>query len=207
MNRAELKAAAKEQIKGNIGMLFLCGLIIFGIALACAFIPMVGGVASFLVTPPLSLGVCMIYLGLTEGKKAEVGTLFQGFQSFGKSIWLSILVAVFTFLWTLLLYIPGIIKGLSYSMAFYVLADNPEMTAREALRERKEIMHGHKWDLFVLELSFFLWMILGLFTLGFAYIYVIPYMSATVANFYQKIKRQPQVVEAPVEEIPVEEMI
>ena len=207
MNRAELKAAAKEQIKGNIGMLFLCGLIIFGIALACAFIPMVGGVASFLVTPPLSLGVCMIYLGLTEGKKAEVGTLFQGFQSFGKSIWLTILVAVFTFLWTLLLYIPGIIKGLSYSMAFYVLADNPEMTAREALRESKEIMHGHKWELFVLELSFFLWMILGLFTLGFAYIYVIPYMSATVANFYQKIKRQPQVVEAPVEEIPVEEMI
>ena len=207
MNRAELKAAAKEQIKGNIGMLFLCGLIIFGIALACAFIPMVGGVASFLVTPPLSLGVCMIYLGLTEGKKAEVGTLFQGFQSFGKSIWLSILVAVFTFLWTLLLYIPGIIKGLSYSMAFYVLADNPEITAREALRESKEIMHGHKWELFVLELSFFLWMILGLFTLGFAYIYVIPYMSATVANFYQKIKRQPQVVEAPVEEIPVEEMI
>ena len=207
MNRAELKAAAKEQIKGNIGMLFLCGLIIFGIALACAFIPMVGGVASFLVTPPLSLGVCMIYLGLTEGKKAEVGTLFQGFQSFGKSIWLSILVAVFTFLWTLLLYIPGIIKGLSYSMAFYVLADNPEMTAREALRESKEIMHGHKWELFVLQLSFILWMILGLFTLGFAYIYVIPYMSATVANFYQKIKRQPQVVETPVEEVPVEEMI
>ena len=207
MNRAELKAAAKEQIKGNIGMLFLCGLIIFGIALACAFIPMVGGVASFLVTPPLSLGVCMIYLGLTEGKKAEVGTLFQGFQSFGKSIWLSILVAVFTFLWTLLLYIPGIIKGLSYSMAFYVLADNPEMTAREALRESKEIMHGHKWELFVLQLSFILWMILGLFTLGFAYNYVIPYMSTTVANFYQKIKRQPQVVETPVEEVPVEEMI
>ena len=207
MNRAELKAAAKEQIKGNIGMLFLCGLIIFGIALACAFIPMVGGVASFLVTPPLSLGVCMIYLGLTEGKKAEVGTLFQGFQSFGKSIWLTILVAVFTFLWTLLLDIPGIIKGLSYSMAFYVLADNPEMTAREALRESKEIMHGHKWELFVLQLSFILWMILGLFTLGFAYIYVIPYMSTTVANFYQKIKRQPQVVETPVEEVPVEEMI
>ena len=207
MNRAELKAAAKEQIKGNIGMLFLCGLIIFGIALACAFIPMVGGVASFLVTPPLSLGVCMIYLGLTEGKKAEVGTLFQGFQSFGKSIWLSILVAVFTFLWTLLLYIPGIIKGLSYSMAFYVLADNPEMTAREALRESKEIMHGHKWELFVLQLSFILWMILGVFTLGFAYIYVVPYMSTTVANFYQKIKRQPQVVETPVEEVPVEEMI
>ncbi|MBP3451742.1 MAG: DUF975 family protein [Agathobacter sp.] len=203
MNRAELKAAAKEQIKGNIGMLFLCGLIIAGISFACAIFP----IAMILVTPPLSVGLCMVYLGLTEGKKAEVGTMFKGFQVFGKSIWLTILVAVFTFLWTLLFYIPGIIKTYSYSMAFYVLADNPEMTAREALRESKEIMKGHKWELFVLELSFILWMILGLFTLGFAYIYVIPYMSATVANFYQKIKRQPQVVEAPVEEVPVEEMI
>ena len=197
MNRAELKAAAKEQIKGNIGMLFLCGLIIVGISFACTIFP----VAMILVTPPLSVGICMVYLGLTEGKKAEVGTMFQGFQVFGKSIWLTILVAVFTFLWTLLFYIPGIIKGLSYSMAYYVLADNPEMTAREALRESKEIMHGHKWELFVLQLSFILWMILGVFTLGIAYIYVIPYMSATVANFYQKIKRQPQVVEAPVEEM------
>lgn len=203
MNRAELKAAAKEQIKGNIGMLFLCGLIIAGISFACAIFP----IAMILVTPPLSVGLCMVYLGLTEGKKAEVGTMFKGFQVFGKSIWLTILVAVFTFLWTLLFYIPGIIKTYSYSMAFYVLADNPEMTAREALRESKEIMKGHKWELFVLELSFILWMILGLFTLGFAYIYVVPYMSTTVANFYQKIKRQPQVVETPVEEIPVEEMI
>ena len=203
MNRAELKAAAKEQIKGNIGMLFLCGLIVIAICLACSFIP----VASILVTPPLSVGICMVYLGLTEGKKAEVGTMFQGFQVFGKSIWLTILVAVFTFLWTLLFYIPGIIKSYSYSMAFYVLADNPEMTAREALRESKEIMKGHKWELFVIYLSFILWHLLAIATLGIAYIYVGPYMSATVANFYQKIKRQPQVVEAPVEEAPVEEMI
>ena len=196
MNRAELKAAAKEQIKGNIGMLFLCGLIVIAICLACSFIP----VASILVTPPLSVGICMVYLGLTEGKKAEVGTMFQGFQVFGKSIWLTILVAVFTFLWTLLFYIPGIIKSYSYSMAFYVLADNPEMTAREALRESKEIMKGHKWELFVIYLSFILWHLLAIATLGIAYIYVGPYMSATVANFYQKIKRQPQVVEAPVAE-------
>lgn len=207
MNRAELKAAAKEQIKGNIGMLFLCGLIVVAISFGCAFIPMVGGLVSFLVSPPLSVGMCLIYLGLTEGKKAEVGTMFQGFQVFGKSIWLSVLVAVFTFLWALLFYIPGIIKGLSYSMSYYVLADNPEMTAREALRESKEIMKGHKWELFVIYLSFILWHLLAIATLGIAYIYVGPYMSATVANFYQKIKRQPQVVEAPVEEAPVEEMI
>lgn len=200
MNRAELKAAAKAQIKGNIGMLFLCYLIIFGISLVAGFIPVVGAIVSIVVTPALALGLNMIYLGLTEGKNVEVGTIFKGFQSLGKALWLMILVAVFTFLWTLLFYIPGIVKGLSYSMAFYVLAENPEMTAREALRESKEIMQGHKWELFVLQLSFILWMLLVTVTFGIAAIYVVPYQTCTIANFYQKIKRQPQATEVPVVE-------
>lgn len=198
MNRAELKAAAKAQIKGKIGMLFLCYLIVFGIGLVAGFIPVVGVIVSIVVTPALSLGLNMIYLGLTEEKNVEVGTLFKGFQFVGKALWLTILIAVFTFLWTLLFYIPGIVKGLSYSMAFYVLAENPEMTAREALRESKEIMHGHKWELFVLQLSFILWMLLVTVTFGIAAIYVVPYQTCTVANFYQKIKRQPQAMESPV---------
>lgn len=200
MSRAELKVAAKAQIKGNIGIIFLCTLIVFGISFACAFIPVIGGFSTILISPPLSVGICLIYLGLTEGKKAEVGTMFKGFQVFGKSIWLCILIAVFTFLWSLLFMVPGIVKSYSYSMAYYILADNPEMTAREALRESKEIMKGHKMDLFVIHLSFILWCVLGAFTLGLAYIYVTPYMSATVANFYQSIKRQPQSVETTVEE-------
>lgn len=200
MNRAELKAAAKSQIKGNIGMLFLCYLIIFAISLVSGFIPVAGGIVAFVITPPLSVGLVLIYLGLTEGKKVEVGTLFSGFQYFGKSIFLMILVAVFTFLWSLLFCIPGIIKGLSYSMAYYILAENPDMTAREALKESKEIMQGHKWELFVLQLSFILWILLTIVTFGIAAIYVVPYQTCTVANFYQKIKRQPQVQEEPTAE-------
>lgn len=209
MSRAEMKAAAKQQIKGNIGMLFLCVLIVCGISVVCGIIPIIGWIGALLVAPPLAVGMCKVYIGLTEGKKAAVGTMFEGFESFGKSIWLFILIGVFTYLWTLLFIIPGIIKTYSYSMAPYVLADNPEMTAREALRESKEIMHGHKWELFVIHLSFILWEILGLFTLGIAYIYIYPYMATTVANFYQKIKRQPLVEEAPVEEptIAQEDMI
>lgn len=205
MSRAELKAAAKSQIKGNIGMIFLCTLILFGISLACVFIPVVGSVISLVITPAFSVGFCLIYLGLTEGKKAEIGTMFKGFQVFGKALWLNILIAIFTTLWTMLFVVPGLIKSYSYAMAYYVLADNPEMTAREALRESKEIMKGHKWELFVIHLSFILWNILATLTLGIAYIYVVPYMGATVANFYQKIKRQPEVVEVITEESPVEE--
>lgn len=200
MSRAELKAAAKAQIKGKIGMLFLCYLIIFGIGFVAGIIPVVGGIAGFVITPALSIGLCLIYLGLTEGNNVEVSTLFKGFQYLGKAIWLTVLITVFTCLWTLLLWIPGIIKGLSYSMAFYILAENPEMTAREALRESKEIMHGHKWELFVLQLSFILWILLVTVTFGIAAVYVVPYQTCTIANFYQKIKRQPQVQETPVAE-------
>lgn len=88
----------------------------------------------------------------------------------------------------MLLVIPGIIKGLSYSMATYILADHPEMTARQALNESKRIMDGHKMDLFLLELSFIGWLLLVGITCGIAIIYVGPYMNATMVNFYNSIK-------------------
>ena len=73
-------------------------------------------------------------------------------------------------------------------MAYYVLADNPDFTAREALRESKKIMKGHKMDLFILELSFIFWNILVSLTFGLAAIYVVPYKNAVIANFYNSIK-------------------
>ena len=99
-----------------------------------------------------------------------------------------LLVAVFTLLWSLLLYIPGIIKAISYSMSFYILAENPEMSAREALNESKKIMHGHKMDYFVLALSFIPWILLVMITFGIAAIWVAPYMQLTITNFYHSIK-------------------
>ena len=188
MTRAELKAMAKEQIKGNIGKLFVCFLIIFGIGFVCGLIPFIGSIASFIITPVFGLSLCMIYLKLTKKEEVGVGDIFSGFNYTGKALWLYILVAFFTFLWSLLFVIPGIIKKYAYSMSTYILADNPELTAREALAKSKEMMNGHKWDLFVLQISFFWWYLLGCVTFGLAYIYVVPYMSATVANFYNSIK-------------------
>ena len=75
-------------------------------------------------------------------------------------------------------------------MAPYILAENPELTASEALNKSKEMMNGHKLDLFVLQLSFFWWYLLGSITFGIAYIYVLPYVSATIANFYNSIKNK-----------------
>lgn len=188
MTRAELKSAAKEQIKGKIGIMFLIFILLFVIMFVCALIPYVGTIATFIITPAFALSICMIYLKITKKEDISVGDMFAGFNKTGRALWLNILVGFFTFLWSLLLVIPGIIKSYAYSMAYYVLADNPELTAREALAKSKEMMKGHKWDLFVLQLSFFWWYLLSGITLGIAYIYVIPYISATTANFYNSIK-------------------
>ena len=188
MTRIELKTAAKEQIKGKIGILFVITLIIGAIGAACAFIPVIGPIGALIITPAFEISLCMIYLALARNEEISVGDVFKGFNITGKAVWLSIITEFFTFLWSLLLIIPGIVKAFSYAMAPYILADNPELTARESLNESKRIMDGHKFDLFVLQLSFFWWYILGSITFGIAYLYVIPYINATTANFYNSIK-------------------
>ena len=188
MTRLELKNLAKEQIKGKIGTIFVMFLIIFALGFVCGFIPLIGGIAAFIITPAFSLSICMVYLKLTKNEEIVVGDVFTGFNATGKAVWLNILIAVFTFLWSLLLLVPGIIKSYAYSMSYYVLADNPELTARQALAKSKEITQGHKMELFVLNLSFFWWSLLTILTFGIAGIYVIPYMDATMTNFYNSIK-------------------
>ena len=183
MDRPALKAAAKAQIKGNLGTIFV---IVLLISLLCC-IPLFG----FVLAPGLSISLCMIYLNLTKGQSPEVGHMFSGTKVLGKAWWLQILTAFFVFLWSLLLFIPGIVKSYAYSMALYVLADNPTFTAREALRESKRITQGHKGQLFILELSFFGWMLLACIPIVgtiVMLVYIIPYMSVTYANAYNALK-------------------
>ena len=90
----------------------------------------------------------------------------------------------------MLLIIPGIIAAFSYSMSYYIINDHPELSAMEAITLSKEMMAGHKMDLFVLYLSFFGWFILGIFTLDLGFLYLAPYNNATIANFYQDLKTQ-----------------
>lgn len=190
MERIELKMAAKEQIKGNIGMYFVCMLIVSAISSALGFIPKVGGILSFLFSAPMALAFARIQLGMIKGEKVEVKKLLESFNDFGKTVLLNILIVVFVTLWSLLLIVPGIIKAISYSMSFYIMADNEDMDALEVLNESKRIMEGHKWEYFVLILSFILWGLLGIITCGLAFIYVVPYANVTVANFYNRIKNE-----------------
>jgi uncharacterized membrane protein len=182
--RADIKRMARDQIKGNIGAIFVCMLLV-GLITAVSGVTFIGPI---ILAPVFMLSMTRIYLKLTEGTAPEAKDIFTGFDNILNAVVLELLIGVFTFLWTLLLFVPGIIKALSYSMSFYILAENPGMTATEALNESKRMTKGYKGKLFMLGLSFILWFLLGSVTLGIAYIYVVPYVSTTMANFYKELK-------------------
>lgn len=188
VNRIEIKNLAKKQIEGNIGSLFLCYLISYIIVGASAIV----AVGPIILEPVFSLSFSLINLGLVVGEKAELSKIFDGFKGkgFERSIILALLMYVYTFLWSLLFIIPGIIKQIAYSMSFYILAENENMSASEALKESERIMYGHKWEFFVLNLSFIGWCLLVPITFGLISIYLIPYQQMTYVNFYNKIKDQ-----------------
>lgn len=109
INKVDLKNRAKAQIKGNIGILFVIVLIVAVIMCLSSIIPLVGILA---VSGPLSLGMTKIYLNMTYGTRPQVGDTFQGFsENFLQSVLLTLLIGIFTFLWSLLFFIlKGIIK-------------------------------------------------------------------------------------------------
>ena len=120
-----------------------------------------------------------------------VSNMFAGtFKTYPRALGLSLLYMIFVFLWALLLYIPGIIKALAYMMSPYILKDHPELSPNQALNLSIKMMKGHKFDLFCLMLSFLGWSFLAIFTLGIGYLWLAPYMSTTLAAFYQDVKAE-----------------
>ena len=201
MNRVELKAAAKNQIRGKIGILFVITLIIGLISGAAgailSFIPGGSIVASVIITPAFMISIIRVYLNGVKGEQPKVGDAFSGFDDFWAAFKVNFLVGLFTFLWSLLFVIPGIIKALSYSMSLYILAENKGKPALECINESKAMTEGHKAELFVLGLSFYGWLLLCGITFGIAYIWVGPYMQATYINAYNSLKPAVTVEEEP----------
>ena len=177
--------AAKSQIKGKIGILFVISLIIAALSAAASMIPVVG---TIIVAPAFALSTTRVYLSLIEGGQPKAGDAFEGFDDFWSAFKVSFLVGLFTFLWSLLFVIPGIVKSFSYSMSGYILAENKGKGALECISESKQMTNGYKMDLFILSLSFIGWILLSGITLGIALIWVMPYIEATYANAYKLLK-------------------
>ena len=190
MTLKQMKELAKAKIKGKIGILFLIMLVNGLIISLASCIPVVGQVVgSFVIAPAFSLAVVIIYLKIAadDAYAPELAELFNHVKQFWLAFKVMFFTGLFTALWSLLFYIPGIIKALSYSQAMYIIAENPEIGALEAINRSKAMMEGHKMELFTLMLSFIGWIILGMFTFGLLYIWLMPYMNTTMALFHKNL--------------------
>lgn len=139
----------------------------------------------FFVVNPITLGANKFIVNAFKNKDefSDIGYSFKG------SHYLSVvktmaLTNVFLALWTLLFWIPGIIKSYSYRMVPYILTDNPKIGARRAITLSRQMMHGEKFNTFVLDLSFIGWYLLGALACGIGVLFVPPYHMSTVANLY-----------------------
>lgn len=191
LNRKELKDKAKKSFTPHLGAILLVLLIVLVVYGLLAVMSGVGAIVSFIIAGSISLSFASIFLNVLKGKKPVAKDLIFGFQDENllRGLFAFLRYEIFTFLWTLLLIVPGIIKSISYSQMFYLMAENPKMTAGEAQAKSMKIMEGHKWDYFVLQLSFIPWRLLSIVTFGIAEIYVTPYVSTTNAAFYKKINK------------------
>jgi uncharacterized membrane protein len=187
-SNTELREAARNQLKGRwleaVGLTLIYGIIM---AVSSAIV----GIGEFIVGGPLMLGWTGYYSRKARGEEAQIENLFEGFNRFGSAFVLFLLQVVFIALWTCLFIVPGIVKCFSYSMAFFILRDNPGMSALDAITMSRNMMNGYKGKLFALMLSFIGWWFLCLFSFGIGYFWLCPYMFLSYANFYEELKKVP----------------
>lgn len=147
----------------------------------------------FLLLGALEVGLCMMVLNGVRKNEWNIGGLFGGFKHFFKTLFLRLLKMVYLFLWSMLFCFPALIKWYSYSMAYYIHIDNPELGINDCITISRKMMDGHKWQLFCLDLSFIGWYILGFLCLGLGVPFVEAYKKTAYANFYLARKAEVSV--------------
>ena len=191
MDRASIKVHAKKQIEGKILTLLAINIIVAVVTGAISFIlGPIGSIATLLITGAITFAQAFIYLGVTnKSRMPKIEDLIIGFKgdNFMRTLVAYLRFVIFVFLWSLLFYIPGIIKSISYSQMFYLLVEDDKLEAAEAQKKSMELMEGHKWEYFVLLLSFIPWYLLCIVTFGLAAIYVSPYVQTTLAEYHVRL--------------------
>lgn len=135
----------------------------------------------------LSIGYARYCLKASREEECSTADLFSCFSQFWRFFVLELLMGLFIMLWSCLLVIPGIIATLAYSQAINLMLDDPTLSPMEAIRRSKALMRGHKWEYFVMQLSFFGWSLLSVFAFNLLNIWLQPYMSLTYANYYNSL--------------------
>ena len=193
MSTSELKRLAKDQINGNILMLFVISLLIgligsIGGSIVGTITFGLGTIFVPALLAPFTIATIRIYQDMAStGKSPAIGEIFSGFDVFGKAFLATLLQTIYLALWSIL-FIPLFIKPYSYCLTSYIIADDPTVGANEAITLSRQMMDGHKLERFWLDLTFIGWDFLVVITFGLASIYVTPYKTATYLNFYNECK-------------------
>ena len=165
--------------------------VLLGAAVFSGSLILIISLSQFLVGGFVSLGLIQFNMNLIDKKPVDFMDIFSKSDMFVKALFLRLRLTVFTFLWTLLFIIPGIIKSYSYSMSGFIMTENPEISSKEAMEVSMKMMAGNKWRLFCLQLSFIGWYILGAMACGIGIFFVQPYVNAAIAGFYDDVSRNP----------------
>lgn len=197
---SELRAEARQALEGNWGdaaLVTLVALIISGI---CSSAFQYGGsvvnvyvgqgtsLIGTLITLPITFALTVAFLRVKRGGTIGVKDLFAYYN--GRVFITMVLKTFCTILWSLLLFIPGIIKAYSYAMTEYIMIDNPELSGHRAIEASMQMMEGKKMKLFLLDLSFIGWIILTILTCGLGAVLLEPYIDTAHAAFYEDLKAQ-----------------
>ena len=183
-----LMAKARDSLKGKWGIAIGTYVVFMLISIAVQLIPVAGGLISILITGAMSIGMVSFALSLSRKQEAKLSQIFDGFQKFGVGLGAYILQMIFVILWSILLIIPGFIALFSYSMTFFLIAENESIGPLEAIKKSKEMMRGNKWKYFCLWFRFFGWGLLCILTLGIGFLWLAPYIIVSSAQFYDDLK-------------------
>ena len=200
MSNSELKRKAKAQLGGklfsNAWLMALLVCVIVG-AITTAAGTIVPALGATLILGAVEYGTSHLFLDQARsGKAMEIGALFSGFSSnFGELFLLGFLSTLFAALWSLLLVIPGIVKSYSWALIYCIKVDHPEYDWKQCMNESAAMMRGYKMKLFLLDLSFIGWYIVGSMCLGVGTLWVVPYHMAAHAQFYVERCKDPFVIE------------
>lgn len=186
---SELRKSAMAALSGRWTGVVLTFAVYMIITSMASVLPALG-MLSILITLPLFYGVSILFLKFYRFRDYELQLveIFDGFKDYQRIFLTMLLSSVYTFLWSLVFVVPGIIKSLSYSMTPYILAEEPQLKNDEAIERSMAMMQGHKMQLFLMCLNFAMWVLLSFLTVGILLLWVSPYISTTMAAFYEEVK-------------------
>lgn len=198
---SRLRENARIQLEGKWAKPILFGFLYIFFAAVPSLITLIGKshpyissaievLVSVLIAGPLVVGADMFALRFKRGEEPGVTVLFEGFKHFGATLGLYLWYSLWVLIWSLLFIIPGLIKSISYSMCFYVMADNPQIGIKDALNISKKITKGYKGKIFAFNLIFMAWILLAALSLGIGFFWLIPYMQISYANLFDELKNE-----------------